>query len=158
MNSEALARSIVEFNKMATAVAEKLRSIGWIDTYSIQREDASYSWTETGRSQFRTFVSNLRKTGLFGNAEVEFLRTHLFYFGIKSKSQTETLFDKVKELFDQNDSEPIWVKIGSLCNEYDRAEMIDLVMALKSANADVLAFRSQEALVCNDWIWKLPKR
>lgn len=158
MNTESGVNSSLQFFQDASAVAEKLKSIGWIEGYSADRQDVTYQWTEIGKSQFATFLTTAKKMNIFSPNEIEFLRVHLFYFGIKRKSKSESLFDTVKNLFDQNDNEPVWVTIGSSTKEYDRMELFDLVSALAAPSDDVLVFRSMDAMQLGKWTIRMPKQ
>ena len=141
-----------------TEVGQKMKSLGWITGTESNRQDAWYNWTSKGKALFPSFISEMRKLAdVFNAQDVEFIRQHVFYLGIKTKSRKEVLFEDLRDIFDRAGNEDLVAESRDARKTFSRLQIFDLVEWVYQHNAtDVRICRLGGAGENPDVVMKMP--
>ena len=64
---------------------------------------------------------------LFDAQDIDLIRQHAFYLGIKQKSEEENLFENLRQTFDRTGNEELTAEASDVTKAFSRLEIFDLV-------------------------------
>jgi hypothetical protein len=131
--------------------------VGWIAGTESDRQDVWYKWTSRGKELFPNFVSEMkRRSDVFDPPDVDFVRRHVFYLGIKTKARKEALFDDVRDTFDRAGNEGLTAESGGARRTFSRLEIFELVEWIHRHNAKEVLIYAGAGDGTRDTVMKVP--
>jgi hypothetical protein len=147
----------VKFLDMVASVGNKLKEMGWISGYECDFREATFEWTADGRDNFTRLISTLKTTNRFNEEELEFLRQHLFYFGVVQKPPIEDRIEGLRGIYARNYEEPLTVTDGDDVCEFPRSDLFKLDDWIEARrDREVKIFNSPTEMKKGNWVMRRP--